>query len=148
MKNKKIKTLLTTGLVLGMLCSNTVLAAEKADADDNVVRIVTNENGEVMPYSLYFMSGTIVFSRYNGNATVTVNTSAVQKIDHIYHDVTIYKNGVWYSSDRYENWGKQSLNTTIYVPAETGDYIDVYVDHYTEHGGYTEVGHSSKAFTY
>lgn len=105
-------------------------------------------NGVAVPYSTYYRSGNLKMEPVNDRMLVTVTTRAYQAVDHIYHDVTIYKNGSWYSSERYENRGKVQLVTNINVPAQSGDRIEVYVDHYTEHNGLVESAHSSKTGQY
>ncbi len=105
-------------------------------------------NGIAVPYSTYYRSGSLNMEVISGNMCVTAITRAYQAVNHIYHDVTIYKNGSWYSSERYENRGKVQLVTNINVPAQSGDRIEVYVDHYTEHNGLVESAHSSKTGQY
>lgn len=105
-------------------------------------------NGVAVPYSTYYRSDNLKVEPVNNHMLVTVTTRAYQAVDHIYHDVTIYKNGSWYSSERYENRGKVQLVTNINVPAQSGDRIEVYVDHYTEHNGLVESAHSSKTGQY
>ncbi len=102
----------------------------------------------VVPFSTYFKSGTLNINRNSASVGIVLTTSANQTVSHIYHDVTVYKNGTWISSERYENWNKKSLFTSFNVSAASGDYIDVYVDHYTSHNGTTEVGHNHKALTF
>lgn len=109
-------------------------------ADDTVMTA-----GEIVPYSKYFHSGSISLTPTTGTMIVTVKTRALQKVDHIYHDVTVFKNGVLYSSGRYDDYHAASLSTTIKVDAVSGDYIDVYVDHYTAHGGVVESKSTSNA---
>ncbi len=101
--------------------------------------------GGIVPFSKYLKAGTISFTPATSTMYVNVSTRAFIKVDHIYHDVTIFKNGVLYSSGRYDDYGTNSLSTTIKVDAKSGDYIDVYVDHYTAHGGVVESKSTSSA---
>ncbi len=119
-----------------------VYAAEPATvtADDTVMTA-----GEIVPYSKYFHSGSISLTPSGSTMIVNVKTRALQKVDHIYHDVTVFKNGVLYSSGRYDDYNTSSLTTRIKVDAVSGDYIDVYVDHYTAHSGVVESKSTSSA---
>ena len=146
MKKQKLSTVIVTGVILGcLMTTGTVFADENAEMYIPECSVQVFENGEPVPYSMYFRSCSLNVFPSNGVMAVNVTTKAFQPIDHIYHDVTIYKNGVWQSSDRYENWGKVELNSYIKVSAQSGDYIEVYVDHYTDHGGCVESASSSKA---
>ena len=142
---KKVKKIAAICISCCMLLTSAVFAAETDEKDE--VSAVTAGSG-IVPYSTYYKTGTISISRSSGSVTVTVSTYAYQTVSHIYHDVTVYINGNWYSSERYENWNKISLSNSFSVPASSGDYIDVYADHYTENNGLTEVGHSHTAITY
>lgn len=136
---------LAAGILTGcLLTTGTVWGAEPS----GVQRIQVLKGGDISPYSTYFRAGTITLSAASGVMSVNVTTKAMQTVNHIYHDVTIYKNGSWYSSKRYENWGKAELKTLIDVPAQSGDTVEVYVDHYTEHGGVTESTSTSKTKSY
>lgn len=136
---------LAAGILTGcLLTTGTVCGAEPSD----VQKIQILKGGDISPYSTLFRSGTINLTAANGIMSVSVTTKASQIVNHIYHDVTIYKNGSWYSSDRYEEWSVSKLNTCINVPVQSGDTIEVYVDHYTEHGGLTESASTSKTKSY
>lgn len=149
MKRKKVVKILTVGVVVGsLLTSNTVWAAENSDTSDLLCNANWLVDDELRPYSSYLHSGSISFSTSAGTIVVNVVTKAYQSINHIYHDITIYKNGSWYSSDRYEEWSVSKLNTHIDVPVQSGDTVEVYVDHYAEHGGVTESTSTSKTKSY
>ncbi len=98
--------------------------------------------------SVYLFEGYVEISKVSGGVNIDIDTTAYTDVEHIYHDVTVYKNGVWISSERYEGWNRDELNTNIRLAAKSGDYIDVYVDHYTDNLGYLEVMHSSENLTY
>lgn len=119
-----------------------VYAAEPATvtADDTVMTA-----SGIVPFSKYLKSSTVSLNKSTTTMYVEVSTKAFQKVDHIYHDVTVFKNGVLYSSGRYDDYNAASLSTTIKVDAVSGDYIDVYVDHYTAHGGVVESKSTSNA---
>ena len=145
MKIKKIlKKVMLSTLIGCMTFSNIVYAQPTVQ---NAIRYQISQGG-VVPYSMYLLSANIVCNRGNGAASIDVTTKAFTSVEHIYHDVTIYKNGVWVSSERYEDWGKNKLMTNISVSAQTGDYIEIYSDHYTDHLGYLEMTSTSKTFTY
>lgn len=134
-----------TAAVLGCCLIVPVGAAYAADpstvtADDTVMTA-----GEIVPFSKYFHSGSIAFTPSSNTMIVTVKTRALQNVNHIYHDVTVFKNGVLYSSGRYDDYNTSTLTTRIKVDAVSGDYIDVYVDHYTAHGGVVESKSTSNA---
>lgn len=146
MKTQKLNKVIVTGVILGCLTTTGfVHADENADMYVSECNIQVFENSEPALQSMYFRSFSLDVFPSNGVMAVNVTTKAFQAIDHIYHDVTIYKNGVWQSSDRYENWGKVQLASYIKVSAQSGDYIEVYVEHYTEHNGCVESAHSSKS---
>lgn len=146
MKKQKLSKVIATGVILGcLMTTGTVFADESTEANIPECEVQVFENGAPTPYSMYFRSCSLNVFPSNGVMAVNVTTKAFQAVNHIYHDVTIYKNGVWQSSDRYENWGKVQLASYIKVSAQSGDYIEVYVDHYTEHNGCVESAHSNKS---
>ena len=125
-------------MVFGIICSIAVSGTVFADTntDDNTVT----------PYSMYYLSGSLGFSAGNNSVAVIVSTSAFTVADKIYHDVTIYKNGILYSSKIYSDTKCQTLSTQIDVPVTSGDVVVVYVDHYTYHNGVTESGHNERSY--
>lgn len=146
MKKQKLGKAVAVGLISGCLMATGIaFADENTEAQIHECNVQVFENGEAVPYSMYLYSSSLNVFPFNGVMAVNVKTKAFRAVDHIYHDVTIYKNGVWQSSDRYENWGKVQLISNIEVSAQSGDTVEVYVDHYTEHNGYVESAHSSKS---
>lgn len=146
MRKRKWSKVLLAGVISGCLITTGIaFASENAETNIPECNVRIFENGELAPYSMYFRSCSLDVYPSNGVMAVDVTTKASRPVDHIYHDVTIYKNGVWQSSNRYENWGKVELKTFINVSAQSGDTIEVYVDHYTDHGGYVESASSSKS---
>lgn len=145
--NKKVTQKLLVGALIccNLFCS-TAFATDVVE-NKNVVNVTTNEEG-IAPYSMYYVSANIRMYRDLKTAEIYVNTEAVTKIDHIYQDITIYKNHNWVSSNRYHKYNTQELLTVLSVSAQAGDYIEVYVDNYTDHNGCVEVGHTSKAMTF
>ncbi|MBE7031097.1 MAG: hypothetical protein E7409_06685 [Ruminococcaceae bacterium] len=106
-------------------------------------------NEGVNPRTMYFYGGSVEVGQYNGQAAILVSTDASQKVDHIYHDVAVYYNGVHQFTNRYENWGKLSLDTTIYLnDVSSGDYVQVYTTHYTDHDGCVESASAYDSYTY
>lgn len=136
-----MKKLLKTLLILGIICSMAVSCTAFADA-----KVGGDES--VAPYSMYYYSGSLTFTNGSNYVGVIVSTSAFTVADKIYHDVTIYKNGVLYSSQRYSDTKCQTYTNQINVPAVRGDVITVYVDHYTYHNGVTESGTNSDSYMY
>ncbi len=146
MKKQKLSKVIVIGAIVGgLMTTGIAFASENSNASIPDSNIQVFNNGVAVPYSMYFRSCSLDVGPANGVMAVNVTTKASRAVSHIYHDVTIYKNGVWQSSDRYEGWNKIELNSYIKVSAQSGDYIDVYVDHYTDHNGYLESAHSSKA---
>ena len=119
-------------------------AAQNGTAGEETVFLIEAS----APYTKYFCRGVLSLVPLGGQMKVDVTTLAFQDVDHIYHDVTIFKNGSFYSAGRYEDWNKFRLDSNFNVPAQSGDYIDVYVDHYTEHNGIVESESTSKAMYY
>ena len=134
---KLLKTMLILGVVCCMAVSGTVFADSKIGGDETAA-----------PYSMYYYSGSLTFTNGSNYVGVVVSTSAFTVADKIYHDVTIYKNGSLYSSQRYSNTRCQTYTHQINVPASRGDVITVYVTHYTSHNGVTESGTNSNSYMY
>ena len=128
-------------LALAVICCIAVSGTVFADVNDNYAE-------EASARTMYYLSGSLNFTRQTGKVSVNVTTSAFEYIDKIYHDVTIYKNGSLYSSQRYSNTNCQSYTSLIKVPAVSGDYFEVYVDHYTSHNGIVESDSQSRTFVY
>lgn len=146
MKKQKLSKAIIAGILSGCLMTNgAVLADENTEVQIPECNVQVFENGEVAPYSMYLRSSSLDVGPSNGVMAVIVTTKAFQAVNHIYHDVTIFKNGIWQSSERYENRGKVQLTTYIKVPAQSGDTVTVYVDHYTEHNGCVESAHNNKS---
>lgn len=137
--------------VLGLLAGSIAFSVSAYSAELNGIEPKTNvfsSNGSIAPYSVNIRSANVTLIRVSSGLSLKVDTKAFSTSEHIYHDVTIYRNGVWVSSDRYENWNRVELVTPINVAASSGDYIDVYADHYVQNNGITEVMHSHKSLTY
>ena len=149
---KKRNTVKAVAAFVGVCCAMTSLAFGRTE--DNVNAEIPTAVGESVfvdtpaPYTMYYCYGTLGLSKGSSKVYVNVETVAFQKVNHVYHDITIYKNGTWVSSKRYDAYNSNDVTTSISVPAVSGDRIEVYVDHYTEHGGVVEGGHSSKALVY
>lgn len=79
-----------------------------------------------------FSAGYTLMTPWNGNMQIEVYTEAFEPANHIWHDITIYKNGVWYSSETFENWNSRTLQTIYNIPSQPGDIYQVYVDHHVD----------------
>jgi len=137
-----MKKLLKTLLIVGVVCSLAISGNVFADTNLGFVE------DSVTPRSMYYLSGSVNFSDGSNYVAVIVSTSAFAYIDSIYHDVTIYKNGSLYSSQRYSDTDCQTLSTQVKVYASRGDFIEVYVNHYTSHGGLVEDGYNERTYIY
>lgn len=135
-----MKKLLKTLLMLCIICSLAVSGTVFAAANNTEIA-----EAEAAPRTMYYYSGGLGFADRDGYVLVSVSTSAFTYIDKIYHDVTIYKNGSLYLSQRYSDTECQSLSTNIKVPAVSGDVLTVYVDHYTSHNGIVESGYHAES---
>ena len=134
--------------VLILSCVTVSYTSMAEDIKNNAIfnNSVTNE---IVPMRTnYLRDGSILISRSGGVANAKIKTIATIKVSYIYHDVTIFKNGVKYSSGRYNDWNKDTLESIIPVSAVSGDYIDIYADHYVQHNGITEVSHSHESMYY
>lgn len=98
--------------------------------------------------AIYLLDADITINKDSGEVNVRVTTSACTSVDYIYHDVSVYKNGVRISWERYDAFNKDELITNIRVAAQSGDYFEVLVDHYTDHLGCLEVMYTSANLTY
>lgn len=134
-----MKKLLKTLLIFGIICSLAVSGTAFADA-----KVIGDESAA--PYSMYYLSGSLTFTNGSNYVGVVVSTSAFTYVDKIYHDVTIYKNGSLYSSQRYSRANCQTYTNQINVPVVSGDIVTVYVDHYTSHNGVIESGNTSNSY--
>lgn len=134
--------------VLILSCVSVSYTSMAEDIKNNAIfnNSVTNEI--VHMRTNYLKDGEVVISRSTNNVNVKIKTNAFTNVSCIYHDVTIFKNGVKYSSGRYNDWNKDTLESIIPVSAVSGDYIDVYADHYVQHNGITEVSHSHESMYY
>lgn len=134
--------------VLILSCVSVSYTSMAEDIKNNAIfnNSVTNE---IVPMRTnYLKDGKIIFSRSENTVNVSVKTNATTIVSHLYHDVTIFKNGVKYSSGRYNDWNKKIFESIIPVSAVSGDYIDVYADHYVQHNGTIDVGHSHESMYY
>lgn len=144
-----VKKIIVCGVISCLTLSSVALAKEPVDNQISLDPLQNTQDEIIItPYSMYMRSSSVNFKRLSNQLNITVTTKAFAYIDHIYHDVTIYKNGYWHSSERYENWGELQLLTPIRVSAQSGDYFEIYVDHYTDHDGYLESMHSVENFIY
>lgn len=114
-------------LAAGMLCGATCFAAEAQTADPAAVPASQDSVN-----TINFYAGNINFFHENGYITVDVSTEAFTLANSIWHDVTIYRNGVWVMSQTYRDWNTDYLDTMINVSAQNGDRIEVYVDHHVD----------------
>lgn len=144
-KTKVLKKVMAGVLIGCTAITNAAYAAPKTDI--SAKQTVTQNDASIMR-SKVFKNGSIVFTRATGNVTVNVSTSAYNKSDYVYHDITIFVNGVRYLSDRYDKYNTVTLKTSINVPVKDGDYVDVYADHYTQDGSTVESSSSHKSITY
>ena len=144
-KTKVLKKVMAGVLIGCTAITNAAYAAPKTDI--SAKQTVTQNDASIMR-SKVFKNGSIVFTRATGNVTVNVSTSAYNKSDYDYHDITIFVNGVRYLSDRYDKYNTVTLKTSINVPVKDGDYVDVYADHYTQDGSTVESSSSHKSITY
>ena len=138
-------------LLVALCCTigHTVTLAESTQEDIRFNPVIQTNNDGIMPMTMYYIGNSIEMARPTGYARIYLATMAVTTINHIYHDVTIYKNGALYmSNQRYSDWNCFRLDTTINVPAKSGDYIEVYLDSYTDHNGCLESGNASELFVY
>lgn len=133
---KFLKALILVCIAFSIAMSGTVFADGVTTYDASGMR------------TMYYYSGGIGFHDGSNYIGVIVSTNAFDYIDKIYHDVTIYKNGSWYMSQRYSDTNCESLSTTIRVPAVSGDYVEVFVDHYTKHGSIVESDSNSATHVY
>lgn len=150
MINMNLSKKLTKGIAIiaaaGTLFGSSAVYAENAENVNSID--IRFSNGEIVPFSKYLDTGTTKITKENGCFKVTVDTVASVVATRIYHDVTIYKNGVLYSSKRYQDWNVVRLLTPITVPASSGDTISVSTKHYVIYNGTTESKTSSNSSTY
>ncbi len=138
--SKSIKKISILLMLICIILSCMVVPANAALPDNDIVS----------PMSSYLKTGLITITKSSGYAVVEITTIAFASVANIYHDVSIFVNGVKYTSGsrRYSKTNSNNLKTSISVPASSGDYIDVYADHYTSHNNITEVKHSNVNYTY
>ena len=136
------KKILSFSIALAMLSGSIVFAEETIPAE---IPGETAFTSEITPMrTTLFKSGTTNLTRNSSSISVKVITDAFYVADHIYHDVSTYKNGSLYSLKRYEDWNTSKLSTSFSVPASSSDTVKVVTTHYVTDGGTTEKGSSSK----
>ena len=136
------KKILSFSIALAMLSGSIVFAEETIPAE---IPGETAFTSEITPMrTTLFKSGTTNLTRNSSSVSVKVITDAFYVADHIYHDVSTYKNGSLYSLKRYEDWNTSKLSTSFSVPASSSDTVKVVTTHYVTDGGTTEKGSSSK----
>ena len=124
---KMAKGILCGALAASLLCGATCFAAEAQTAEPAAVPAAQDSVN-----TINFYAGSIDFTSQPGYMNVVVSTEAFTRANSIWHDVTIYINGVWYMSQTYRDWNTDYLSTYIDVPAQNGDRIEVYVDHHVD----------------
>lgn len=124
---KMARGILCGALAASLLCGATCFAAEAQTADPAAVPAAQDSVN-----TINFYAGNINLIPESGYMAVYVSTEAFVRANSIWHDVTIYKNGVWYMSQTYRDWNTDYLETLINVPAQSGDRIEVYVDHHVD----------------
>ncbi len=82
---KKVLCLVLTMVLISCTCLS-VFGAESASA--------STDNSEIEPYTYYLYNRYIDMEKSGSYIKVTVDTVATQNVQHIYHDITIFKNGV------------------------------------------------------
>lgn len=136
------KKILSFSIALAMLSGSIVFAEETIPAE---IPGETAFTSEITPMrTTLFKSGITNLTRNSSSVSVRVITVAFYTADHIYHDVSTYKNGSLYSLKRYEDWNTSKLSTSFSVPASSSDTVKVVTTHYVTDGGTTEKGSSSK----
>lgn len=136
------KKILSFSIALAMLSGSIVFAEETIPVE---IPAETAFASEIAPMrTKLFSRGYTNAVRKSGSVSVTVVTEAHDEVDHIYHDVSTYKNGSLYSLKRYEDWNTSKLSTSFSVPASSSDTVKVITTHYVTDGGTTEKGSSSK----
>ncbi len=134
--------------ILFLVALGCILLPCSTSANSKNTLITETTIGGYVIDSVNLSRGLSTFIRNSGNVEASITTLAARNVTHIYHDVTIYKNGAWVMSERYEDRNVSSLKTFIPFSAVSGDRFEVYADHYVSHNGTTEVTHSSYAFVY
>lgn len=134
---KKLTMKLFCGMLACSLLGGTVCFAAEAQLE----KPAAVETSDDSVLTLNFYAGNVKFFRQNGYMTVLVSTEAFVDANVISHDVTIFRNGVWYMSQTYTDWNTDYLETMIDVPAQYGDRIEVYVDHHVD----SETRHSAES---
>lgn len=129
---KKMRKILAGALACSMLFS-TAIAATSANAADNLANAAEEQAAsDMVCRSVYYRGGTIDVSQLGTTCYISPTTKSFIAC-HIYHDITVYKNGQWVTSKRFEDWNSISLTSSVTVSVSTGDVLDIYVDHYAEH---------------
>lgn len=146
MNKTKVLKKVMAGVLIG--CTAITNAAYAAPKTDIPAKQSATQNDVSIMRSKVFKNGSITLGKSTGKVTVNVSTTAFYDTEHIYHDITIFVNGVRYLSDRYDKYNSRTFKTTINVPVKDGDYVDVYADHYAQDGSTVESSSSHKSITY
>ena len=124
---KMARGFLCGALAVSLLGGATCFAAEAQTAEPAAVAASQDSVN-----TINFYAGSINFNSQPGYMNVYVTTEAFTNANKIWHDITIYRNGVWVMSQTYTDWNTYFLETSIDVPAQNGDRIEVYVDHHVD----------------
>lgn len=108
---------LTMKLFCGMLACSLLGGTACFAAEAQLEKPAAVETSDDSVLTLNFYAGNVKFFRQNGYMTVLVSTEAFVDANVISHDVTIFRNGVWYMSQTYTDWNTDYLETMIDVPA-------------------------------
>ena len=125
---KKLTMKLFCGMLACSLLGGTACFAAEAQLENPAV--VETSDDSVLTINFY--SGSIDLTSQPGYMNVRVTTEAFVDANVISHDVTVFRNGVWYMSQTYTDWNTDFLETIFNVPAQYGDRIEVYVDHHVD----------------
>lgn len=146
MNKTKVLKKVMAGVLIG--CTAITNAAYAAPKTDISAKQSATQNDVSIMRSKILQRGTLSLIKGTNKVSINITTYSYSTCDHLYHDVTIFVNGVRYLSDRYDKYNIDTLKTSINVPVKDGDYVDVYADHYAQDGSTVESSSSHKSITY
>lgn len=136
MKNNILKKSVSALMALCIILSAMLtVCAYESNRDITTV----NSDGDIMPYTMYIMGGSITYQKPSSNTMrVQVKTDANSKVTSLYQDIVIYKNGTEVYRGRKYGSNNTTLMTHEDISAKKGDFFSTYVVHYVSHNGYVE----------
>ena len=124
--NKSFKSVLAVVLVVCILSSTPIFAAAPVEG--------------AKPDMSILAGGEVIINPHDGYVSVSVITTALDKVDKVYHKITVNKNNginLMYKKE-YSKSNAGELRTALEFAAKDGDIFEVIVEHCAKDGSIVE----------